>query len=249
MAIERFNLYDPDLGEEDLFNLRFDEWRKLEDFFDESVCYPEIGAGSYDEYGEIDPSMSFALVGSSSPLSIFNATGDGCGVFIVRDGSLASYIGNLHGTNNQWYFGYRTKNGIMIIIRDMVNEVNSGVLVIGKTNNGAPAFLGASATELRHASALNAHVASSDDLSLFEEGQKVGLSFLPETETAYANIRSGQVSQTVLCPVPTHGEDDKISYIQGLYCMPWSQFRGREGSIILHGRTYATNGYYALLDE
>ena len=187
---------------------------------------------------------------ASSTLPVYNATGDGCGVFIVR-GDRTVYNGNLHGPNNQWYFGYMSKNGMMIIIRDMVNEMNSGVIVIGKTNHGDPAFLGASATGLRHASALNAHIGAVNDITIDEvaNASKIQLSFLPETNATYANLSTGQVSQTVLFPVPTHGPEGEITYIEGLYCMPWSQYRGREGSIILHGRSYATNGYYALLDE
>lgn len=247
MAIQKYSLYDPELSAEDLFNLRFQFWKTLETFFDESVCYPEIQFSARDESGEVIFGNTLELHDANDDYNPYYASFcTGCGVFTVKDDPYKTRIGNLEAENNQWYIGYTTNNGIMVVIRDMVNELDSGVVVIGKSNSGVPAFLGRSAGDIRHASAIDAHVAAADD---DVEAEKVRLTFLPETETTYSNVRTGQVGQTILCPVPTHNQEGRVSYIEGLYCMPWSQYRGAEGTIILHGRRYVTNGYYALLDD
>lgn len=251
-SISGVSLYDEELDEDGLLSLRYQFWHSMEGDFLPEGYFAEYAFGFIDETGTlIDDKTGFAI-NTEPGTVVMNALGNGCGVFFVYGAEgiqNSKKIGHLQAENNEWYIGYKAKHGIMIIIRDMSvedQEMNSGVVIIGKTNNGDICYLGQTASNLRHASALNANVAAEND-DFF--ARSVTFTFMPETETDYANVRTGQVGQTILCPIPTHNDDGKISYMEGIYAMPWSQFRGRDGAFVMNGKRYITNGYYAILDE
>lgn len=187
------------------------------------------------------------LTEGESTKNVFNALGNGCGVTMLHYGqSTTRYFGKLQAAGNQWYAAYKAKHGIMIVVRDVVNDVDSGVIIIAKTNNGDLAILNKEAGEYKRYVGVDVNVWSmADDI----ECDNVCITFMPKHASGVANASDGQVTQTVLCPIPTHPSAGTISYLKGVYALPWSQYRESIGEMHINGATYLSNGYYAILDE
>lgn len=229
--------------------------------FVDGVYYQESGITSYsvlhskpsdwdDEYYTkyyVSAQGFLILTEGADPKRIFNALGNGCGVTVLNYGqNTARYFGKLTAEANQWYEAYKAKHGIMIVIRDVVHEVDSGVIIFAKTNNGDLAILSKEAGEYKRYVGVDVNVWSmADDI----ECDNVCITFMPKHASGVANTSDGQVTQTVLCPIPTHPSAGTISYLKGVYALPWSQYRESIGEMHINGAAYISNGYYAILDE
>lgn len=150
--------------------------------------------------------------------------------------------------------GYKTSKGAMLIIDHALSTVQkgTGILIFGKTNNGKLAMVlkdptlyysGTGGYPNYAATAYGAVTgARDDDISALTHG----LSFGPNANT-YGSDASSNENQTILCPTPTHSNPGETSIIEGVFMMPWAQYRN-EGKIQIGDKYYATNGYWALED-
>lgn len=170
------------------------------------------------------------------------------------------YVDSTHtvGFSNYQYSryktGYKTSKGAMIIIDRSGQSIGigAGILIFGKTNNGKLAMVlkdptlyysGTGGYPGYAATAYGAVTgARDDDISALTHG----LTFGPNANT-YGSSESSGENQTVLCPTPTHSNPGETSIIEGVFMMPWAQYRN-EGEIKIGDKYYATNGYWALED-
>jgi hypothetical protein len=186
---------------------------------------------------------------------LFNAAG-------TAQGSPATmfYVDSTHtigfsGTSNSSYkTGYKTSKGAMIIIDYYYSSssynTGGGILIFGKTNNGKLAMVLKSPLAYdsggykNYASTAYGVVtgARGDDISSLTHS----LTFGP-SGSSYSQVLSENENQTVLCPTPTHSNSGETSIIEGVFMMPWSQYRN-EGILQINLKRYATNGYWALED-
>ena len=84
--------------------------------------------------------------------------------------------------------------------------------------------------------------ARDDDISALTHGLAFGLG-----SNTYGSSESSGENQTVLCPTPTHSKPGETSIIEGVFMMPWAQYRN-EGKIQIGNKHYASNGYWVLED-
>lgn len=171
--------------------------------------------------------------------------------FYIDGEHTISFSGASGSTENRFITGYKTSKGAMIIV-SAASYGASGILVFGKTNNGKLAmvlkdsyfvYTGDSYYSGNAATAYGALVgARDDDISALGHG----LTFGPMTSN-YGSSLSSNENQTILCPTPTHSKPGETSIINGVFMMPWAQFRN-EGKIQIGDKYYATNGYWALED-
>lgn len=149
--------------------------------------------------------------------------------------------------------GYKTSKGAMIIADSSASpKIGSGILIFGKTNNGKLAIVLKDPTKYYDGSYGNYGYAATaygavtgardDDISALTHG----LTFGPNANN-YGSEESSGENQTVLCPTPTHSHSGETSIIEGVFMMPWAQYRN-EGKIQIGDKYYATNGYWALED-
>lgn len=229
--------------------------------FADGVYYRRVGTTSYDYYALHDEpenwegtytdyyitAAGFGIFSAETNQPIFNALGNGCGVFILRDGQAYRSFGCLQAIANQWKVAYKTDAGVMIVIKNVDTNTDGGVIIIAKTNKDNLAVVCKEAGAYQHLCAVNAHVWAENDA--IPDNNDIRFTFMPDSDSTHTNTRSGEIFQTVLCPIATHREDGTVSYLRGVYALPWAQYRGKQGVLTLNGKRYVTNGYYALIDE
>lgn len=252
-----FSLYEEGKTDAELDQMACEFLWRLHDGALQNKMALEVDASIWDENGDSVTGFCLDTVDSSGnpedKLIGFSRTG--CGVFYLRNpltphGTPSIFRGNFEVENNLWEVGYITNYGAMIQIRNLDEDPDksflSGIIIIGKTNNDDICWVGKAADGYRWHTALNAFVLHESETGDPFDNRDVRLSFMPDSAETYTNVSSGMTNQTMLMPVPTQNNEGKISYMQGIFAMPWSQFRGNQGIISLHGKQYVTNGYYAL---
>jgi hypothetical protein len=170
-------------------------------------------------------------------------------MFYIDSGHSISYA---NSSSTRFVTGYKTSKGAMIIMNNSDYGNGCGILVFGKTNNGKLAMVLKSPSGVYKstggytgyaATAYGAFVgARDDDISALGHG----VSFGPMS-SEYGSALSFNENQTVLCPTPTHSNPGETSIIEGVFMMPWSQYRN-EGILQINLKRYVTNGYWALED-
>lgn len=150
--------------------------------------------------------------------------------------------------------GYKTSKGAMIILdgSDSSTHTGAGILIFGKTNNGEPAmvlkdpYVTNTASQAYIQNAATAYLAlvgaRGDDTASLNHS----LTFYPYAHDVYPG--SSEENQTVFCITPTHSRYGETSIIEGVYMMPWAQYR-TESTIQAGNKHYVTNGYWAIEDE
>lgn len=248
MAVTRYNLYDSASPANcDALCLAFLREALIPDWLGENgTVEPDEGNASWYVLTDSD---------GNTIAKLYNYAGD--------TGSTSAtmfYVDSTHtvGITSQQYIryktGYKTSKGAMIII-DYINGqggTGSGILIFGKTNNGklamvlkdpAKYYSGTGGYPGYAATAYGAVTgARDDDISALTHG----LTFGPNADT-YGSSESSGENQTVLCPTPTHSNPGETSIIEGVFMMPWAQYRN-EGKIQIGTKYYASNGYWALED-
>lgn len=156
--------------------------------------------------------------------------------FIAPDGyksclyAASSYtIGPLGQIGNVTY-GYKTAHGAILLYGE-----NNRPIVLAKTSTGAVG--GVVATE----------PAAHYDYYTCAWGDQVD-ALTHRFGGLVAEEGTMTTNQTVLCPVPSHAALGTPSFFEGVYWLPWAQYRS-PGVINVDGTKYATNGYLALKDE
>jgi hypothetical protein len=167
------------------------------------------------------------------------------------------YVGHSANSYVRLTTGYKTSKGAMIIASYTSGSggTNAGILIFGKTNNGKLAMVlkdpSKCYTNTSYGTPYNGSAATAygavtgardDDISALTHG----LTFGP-MDTGFGSSASSDENQTVLCPTPTHSNSGETSIIEGVFMMPWAQYRN-EGKIQIGDKYYATNGYWALED-
>lgn len=128
---------------------------------------------------------------------------------------------------------YLCENGLIFT---SIAQTSDRSLLITKNNYGKTTII----------SALND---SSHDLS----SGSIALRVADGDAAPIDNIKShaflpGKDDYTVLIPFTTHAEFGAISYTPNAFYMPIAQYRDA-GLLMIEGKTYITNGYWAVLDE
>ena len=246
MAIKRYNLYDSaSASNTDTLCLTFLRDALIPNWLGENGTVVQEANGCYGLY-------------------------DGDGVLIAN---LANYAGNVSGSGLENYIavdsshtigfqynytrfktGYKTSKGAMIILdgSDSSTRTGSGILIFGKTNNGEPAmvlknpFVTSTVSQSYVKTAATAYLAlvgaRGDDIASLTHS----LTFYPFDYQNYP--ASFDENQTVFCPTPTHSNPGETSIIEGVFMLPWAQYR-TEATIQSGNKHYVTNGYWAIEDE
>jgi hypothetical protein len=246
MAIKRYNLYDStSASNTDTLCLTFLRDALIPNWLGENGTVVQEANGCYGLY-------------------------DGDGVLIAN---LANYAGNVSGSGLENYIavdsshtigfqynytrfktGYKTSKGAMIILdgSDSSTRTGAGILIFGKTNNGEPAMVLKNPSVISTISysyvqnAATAYLAlvgaRGDDIASLNHS----LTFYPYAHDIYPG--SFDENQTVFCPTPTHSNPGETSIIEGVFMLPWAQYR-TEATIQSGNKHYVTNGYWAIEDE
>jgi len=127
-------------------------------------------------------------------------------------------------------YGYKTTHGAMLLYGE-----NSRPIILAKTSTGALGGVLPTEPAAHYDYYTCAWGDQVDALAHRFGGLSVEDDGLP-------------VCQTVLCPVPSHGALGAPSVFEGVYWLPWAQYR-TVGEISIDGVQYATNGYLAIKDE
>lgn len=127
-------------------------------------------------------------------------------------------------------YGYKTANGAILL-----HGENNRPIVLAKTSTGAVG--GVVATE----------PAAHYDYYTCAWGDQVD-ALKHRFGGLVAEEGTMTTNQTVLCPVPSHGALGTPSFFEGVYWLPWAQYRS-PGVINVDGTKYASTGYLALKDE
>ena len=245
MAITKYNLYDSGSSTNcNTLCLAFLRAALIPDWLGENgTAEPKSGQANTYVLTDGEGNKIAELNNPAGNGSLGNTT------FYIDSGHSISYA---NASNTRFVTGYKTSKGAMIIMNNSDYGNGCGILVFGKTNNGKLAMVLKNPSGVYTstggytgyaATAYSAFVgARDDDISALGHG----VSFGPVMSGYGGSLSSGE-NQTVLCPTPTHSKPGETSIIEGVFMMPWAQYRN-EGKIQIGTKYYASNGYWALED-
>lgn len=248
MAITKYNLYDSGSAANcDALCLAFLREALIPDWLGENgTVEPDEGNASWYVLTDSDGNTIAKLHNYAGAEGNNRAT-----MFYVDSTHTVGFSGY---SNIRYKTGYKTSKGAMIIIdrSSTSSGTGSGILIFGKTNNGKLAMVLKDPTNyntstggyMSYAATAYGAVtgARDDDISALTHGLAFGLA-----ANTFGSSESSGENQTVLCPTPTHSNPGETSIIEGVFMMPWAQYRN-EGKIQIGNKYYASNGYWALED-
>lgn len=243
MAITKYNLFDPSSNSNsEALCLAFLRETLIPDWLGADGT---VTKNSDNQYVLTDSDENVIAVFTNRP-----STGAGASfasAFYTDDVHTVSYSGEQY---TRWQTGYKTAHGIMILTTYADNSnvyKNNGIIILSKTNNGKLAMAMHSAYNTYQHSArdtcFGVQVAARDD----DYSDLTHTLTFAAAANDYGQVLSQNENQTILCPTPTHSNPGETSIIEGVFMMPWAQYRN-EGIIQLGNKYYATNGYWALED-
>jgi hypothetical protein len=246
MAITKYNLYDSASSAGcDALCLAFLREALIPDWLGENGT---VEMDQYDHY-ELSDGDGNVIASLNNMAGVTSYSGS-CQINIDASHSV-SFINQ----NTRFKIGYKTSKGAMIIMDSSYSSseayIGTGLLIFGKTNNGKPAMV------LKDPGLIDPNTGGYTGRAATTYGSRVGardddISSLTHTLT-FATPNSGygvasfDENQTILCPTPTHSNPGETSIIEGVFMMPWAQYRN-EGILQINLKRYATNGYWALED-